>query len=31
MASSSALFIRDKRPETEEWQVKVARRLGLIP
>jgi hypothetical protein len=24
-------FIRDKRPETEEWQVKVARRLGLIP
>jgi len=24
-------FIRDKRPETEEWQVKVARRLRLIP
>ena len=24
-------FIRDKRPEIEEWQAKVARRLGLIP
>jgi hypothetical protein len=24
-------FIRDKRPETEEWQAKVAKRLGLIP
>ena len=24
-------FIRDARPETEVWQAKVARRLGLIP